>query len=300
MKPLLVVITGPTAVGKTSISLKIAKHFSCPIISADSRQLFKELKIGTAPPSQKDLEEVQHYFIQSHSIHQMFNASTYEDECIPLIEKLFDNHKVLVMSGGSGLYIDAVLYGKDNLPKANKEIRIKLKSELKKAGIEPLQKRLKELDPEYYNEVDIKNPQRLIRAIEVCELAGVPYSSLRSHQSKKRDFKFILFAINEDRNTLYDRINKRVDLMFEQGLLDEVNSLHPFKHLNAVQTVGYTELFDYLDSKYELNEAVEKIKQHTRNYAKRQLTWLRKYKNINWIKRNESDIIIKLIESHLR
>lgn len=300
MKPLLVVITGPTAIGKSSLSIQIAKHYACPVVSADSRQVYKEMFIGTAVPSKEELKQTPHYFIQSHSIHDSFNAGKYEEECITLLEKLFQKNKCVVLTGGSGLYIDAVLFGKDDFPEANQALRKKLNNLFKLRGIESLQEKLKVLDPVYFEKVDKQNPQRLIRAIEVCTQTGLPYSSQRKATVKNRDFNYLLIALEEDREVLYNRINERVDKMMEDGLLEEVKSLHEHKNLNAVQTVGYSELFDFIDGKQSLEDAISKIKQHTRNYAKRQITWLKKYEALNWVRRNEEARIIQLIDAYLK
>ena len=300
MRPLLVVITGPTAVGKSSVSVQLAKHFACPVISADSRQVYKEMQIGTAVPSKKELSQVPHYFIQSHSIHSAFNAGKYEEECISLLDKLFNDHPCIILTGGSGLYIDAVLFGNDEFPDADKALRADLNKLFKENGIELLQEKLKDLDPVYFKEVDKKNPQRLIRAIEVCTQTGMPYSSLRKSKSKTRNFDYLIIGLEENRQDLYNRINKRVDSMMNEGLLEEVKTLYAHKNLNAVQTVGYSELFDFLDEKLTLEQAIEKIKQHSRNYAKRQYTWLKKYENLIRINRNEANKIIQLVDEHLR
>lgn len=300
MKPLLVVITGPTAVGKTSTSIQLAKHFGCPIVSADSRQVYKEMSIGTAVPTHEELKQVEHYFVHSHSIHTPLNAGIYENECIALLDNLFQKNKIIVLSGGSGLYINAVLFGHDEFPSANHAIRNELIKSYEANGLSFLQDALKAADPTYYAEVDQQNPQRLIRALEVYKQTGKPYSSFRKSTPKARNFEYMLFAINEDRESLYTRINKRVDEMMSNGLLDEAKALYLFKELNAVQTVGYTELFNYLDSNYTLEQAIDKIKQHSRNYAKRQLTWIKKYEEVQWVSRSESDKIIQLIGGHLQ
>ncbi|NNM15169.1 MAG: tRNA (adenosine(37)-N6)-dimethylallyltransferase MiaA, partial [Bacteroidia bacterium] len=229
-----------------------------------------------------------------------FNAGIYEEECMALLDKLFVKNKIVVLSGGSGLYINAVLFGHDELPPANDEIRQKLIKSYEDNGIAVLQKELKAADPVYFEEVDQLNPQRLMRALEVCKQTGKPYSSFRKSTPKKRNFNHLIIAINEDRESLYTRINQRVDEMMNEGLLDEVKSLHPYKHLNAVQTVGYTELFIHLDKQYTLDEAVDKIKQHSRNYAKRQITWIKKYDEVHWVNRNETQKIIQLIDAHLQ
>lgn len=293
----LIVIVGPTAVGKTAMSIAIAKEFDCPVVSADSRQFFKEMNIGTAKPTETEIEGVTHYFINSHSINDEFNVGKYETEAIALLEKLFQTHEKVILVGGSGLYIDAVCKGFDELPEADEEIRNKINLLLKTDGIEGLQKLLKELDINYYNKVDLQNPQRLSRALEVCLTTGKPYSELRKGKIKKRDFNIIKVGINTSREILYDRINKRVDEMMKNGLLNEVKSLQDFKHLNALQTVGYKELFDHLENNLDLNSAIELIKQNSRRFAKRQLTWFHRDEEIKWFEPNQAKEILVYINS---
>lgn len=293
----LIVIVGPTAVGKTAMSIAIAKAFECPVVSADSRQFFKEMNIGTAKPAEAEIEGVTHYFINSHSITDDFNVGKYETEVISLLEKLFQTNEKVILVGGSGLYIDAVCKGFDELPEADQEIRIKINLLLTTDGIEGLQKLLKELDINYYNKVDLQNPQRLSRALEVCLTTGKPYSELRKGKIKKRNFNIIKVGINTSRELLYDRINTRVDEMMKNGLLNEVKSLQDFKHLNALQTVGYKELFDHLENNLDLNSAIELIKQNTRRFAKRQLTWFHRDEEIKWFEPNQAEEILMYINS---
>ncbi|MDO9184527.1 MAG: tRNA (adenosine(37)-N6)-dimethylallyltransferase MiaA [Bacteroidia bacterium] len=293
----LIVIVGPTAVGKTAMSIAIAKAFDCPVVSADSRQFFKEMNIGTAKPTETEIEGVTHYFINSHSITDDFNVGKYETEAIALLEKLFQTNEKVILVGGSGLYIDAVCKGFDELPEADEEIRNKINLLLKTDGIEGLQTLLKELDINYYNKVDLQNPQRLSRALEVCLTTGKPYSELRKGKIKKRNFNIIKVGINTSRELLYDRINKRVDEMMKDGLLNEVKSLQDFKHLNALQTVGYKELFDHLENKLDLNSAIELIKQNSRRFAKRQLTWFHRDEEIKWFEPNQAKEILMYINS---
>jgi tRNA dimethylallyltransferase len=287
----LIVIAGPTAIGKTALAIQIAQHYQTEIISADSRQFFKEMSIGTAKPNTQELAAAPHHFINSHSITEEVSVGTYEKEAIHKIEPLFQKHDVLVMVGGSGLYVNAVLYGFDEIPKADESIREKLNQQFIKEGIESLQKQLLELDPTYYKEVDIRNPQRVIRALEVCMCSGKPYSSFRKTENKARNFEVTLIGLDVEREKLYERINQRVDLMMEEGLLEEVKSLQEHQHLNALKTVGYTELFKYLNNECSLPEAVEKIKQNTRNFAKRQLTWFRKNEELIWFEPDFTTII---------
>ncbi|MES2140820.1 MAG: tRNA (adenosine(37)-N6)-dimethylallyltransferase MiaA [Bacteroidota bacterium] len=293
----LIVIVGPTAVGKTAMSIAIAKAFDCPVVSADSRQFFKEMNIGTAKPTEAEIQGVTHYFINSHSITDDFNVGKYETEVIALLEKLFQTNDKVILVGGSGLYIDAVCKGFDELPEADEEIRNKINLLLKTDGIEGLQKLLKELDINYYNKVDLQNPQRLSRALEVCLTTGKPYSELRKGKVKKRNFNIIKVGINTSREVLYDRINNRVDEMMKDGLLNEVKSLQEFKHLNALQTVGYKELFDHLENNLDLNSAIELIKQNSRRFAKRQLTWFHRDEEIKWFESNQSEEILRYINS---
>ncbi len=293
----LIVIVGPTAVGKTAMSIAIAKVFDCPVVSADSRQFFKEMSIGTAKPTAAEIQGVPHYFINSHSITDDFNVGKYETEAIALLEKLFQTNEKVILVGGSGLYIDAICKGFDELPEADEEIRNKINLLLKTDGIEGLQKLLKELDINYYNKVDLQNPQRLSRALEVCLTTGKPYSELRKGKVKKRNFNIIKVGINTSRELLYDRINKRVDEMMKDGLLNEVKLLQDHKHLNALQTVGYKELFDHLENNLDLNSAIELIKQNTRRFAKRQLTWFKRDEGIKWFESNQSEEILMYINS---
>jgi tRNA dimethylallyltransferase len=295
-KKILIVIAGPTAIGKTALAIKVAQHYQTEIISADSRQFFKEMSIGTAKPSKEELKQAKHHFIDSHSIQEEVSVGSFEKEAISKIEALFLEHDVLVMVGGSGLYINAVLYGFDDIPKADENLRNQLNQRLESEGIERLQKQLQELDPIYYNEVDIHNSQRIIRALEVCISTGKPFSSFRKTEPKKRSFESIIIGLNTDRTKLYDRINDRVDQMILAGLVEEVTNLKKFKNLNALKTVGYSEIFNHLEGNILLPEAIEKIKQNTRNFAKRQLTWFRKYPKIDWFEPSDLKNVIKTID----
>lgn len=302
----LIVIVGPTAIGKTSLSIELATYFSCPVISADSRQFFKEMHIGTAKPAPEEMQGVPHYFIDSHSVTELYNVGKFEADVIGLLEELFTTNETIVMVGGSGLYIDAVCNGFDELPEASKEIREKVNTLYESQGIEGLQQLLKQLDPVYFEQVDKQNPQRLGRALEVCLVSGKRYSDLRKETSKVRDFSPVKIGLNTSRELLYDRINKRVDQMMQQGLLDEVKKLLPYKQLNALQTVGYKELFDFLSEteershtpeQYEmlLKQAADRIKQNTRRFAKRQLTWFRRDEEIKWFEPHEFENILTYI-----
>lgn len=296
---ILIVVAGPTAIGKTDLGIEIARHYNTEIISADSRQFFREMSIGTAKPSPAELNIVEHHFINSHSIHDEISVGSYEKEALALLENLFKKHPVVVMVGGSGLYINAIINGFDNLPDVKEEIRTQLNQRLITEGITPLQKELQEIDPKYFAEVDINNPQRIIRALEVYYSTGKPFSSYRTGEKKKRPFKTILIGLNSDREKLYNRINQRVDLMIEKGLLDEVESLYNSRHLNSLNTVGYSEIFDYLDNKISLEQAIENIKQNTRRFAKRQITWFKKTENLKWFEPEQKDNVFNYLDELL-
>ena len=282
MKTLLVLL-GPTGVGKTSWSIKVAEELGCPIISADSRQIYKGMTIGTAAPNEEQLQRVQHYFVGKLLPEEYYSASEFETDVLNLLQDLHKMHNTVVMVGGSMMYIDAVCKGIDDIPTIDEKLRADIKELYDKEGIDPIRKQLKILDPQFYNEVDLKNPKRVIHALEICLMAGKPYSSLRTNPQKKRPFKIVKIGINRDRDDLYDRINKRVDIMMKDGLLDEAKGFYPIRHLNSLNTVGYKELFEYFDGNCTLEFAVDKIKQHSRNYARKQLSWFRRDKEINWI-----------------
>lgn len=271
----LVVIAGPTAVGKTKLAIELAKHFQSVILSADSRQFYQEMTIGTAKPSEEELKEVKHYFINNKHISELFGAGHFEKEAIALLDELFKEHNIVFLVGGSGLYINALLNGVDEFEEVPIEVREQLNSELTEKGLEILQQELKKSDPAYYNTVDLSNAQRVIRALEVCRHTGKPYSSFLKQHQTVRNFIPIKLFIQTDREKLYQRINARVDQMMKDGLLNEVKNLLPYRETNALKTVGYKELFDHLEDKCTLAEAIDKIKQHTRNYAKRQITWFK-------------------------
>lgn len=281
--PRLIVLTGPTAVGKTELSISLAQKHNTHIISCDSRQFYREMKIGTAAPSQKELQAVPHHFIGHLSIHDYYNVSMFEQDVLKLLPELFKNSDTVIMTGGSGMYIDAVAYGIDELPDADETIRQQVKAELTKNGLEGLQIWLQRLDPEHYETIDKFNPNRMRRAIEVCLQTGKPFSELRKNQSKKRDFEIEKICLVRPREELYHRINLRVDKMMEQGLEKEARSLYKFRHLNALNTVGYKELFSYFDGEISLEQAVTDIKTHSRRYAKRQLTWFKRDESYRWV-----------------
>lgn len=295
----LIVIVGPTAIGKTVLSIKIAQYYQTEIISADSRQFFREISIGTAKPSTKELSIIPHHFINSHSIKEDFNVGAFEREALAKMDELFKVNNVLVMVGGSGLYINAVLYGFDEIPKADVNIREQLNQQFQKEGIESLQNQLQQLDQEYFKEVDIQNPQRIIRALEVCLSTGKTFSSFRNSPKKIRNFNTVLIGLDTEREILYERINHRVDLMINEGLLKEVESLKEYQHLNALKTVGYSEIFNYLNGDWSLEVAIDKIKQNSRNFAKRQLTWFRKNKEIVWFDSKNTETIFKYLKTNL-
>ena len=291
----LIVIAGPTAVGKTDTAIQLARHYNTVILSADSRQFYREMSIGTAKPNANELAAVKHYFIDSHSITEKFSVGDFEKEALVLLDELFTIHDVVILAGGSGLYIKAVCEGFDELPTADPGIRHRLNQDFTEKGIVYLQDKLRVADPDYYNEVDIHNPQRLIRALEVFETTGKPFSSFRTANVNRRPFNVIKFGLNLPRELLYQRINQRVDIMVEQGLVEEVRSLLPYRHLNALNTVGYSELFDYLDGKTDLEIAIELIKQNTRHFAKRQLTWFGKDKEFIWLEPGDLGEIISQV-----
>ncbi|WP_079721540.1 tRNA (adenosine(37)-N6)-dimethylallyltransferase MiaA [Salegentibacter holothuriorum] len=275
-------IVGPTAIGKTSLAIKLANKFNTEIISADSRQFYKEMSIGTAVPSKEELRAAKHHFIQHISIEDNYNVGDFETEAIQKLNELFQHKNFAIMVGGSGLYTKSVLQGLDYFPEVSLEIRQELNLKLEKEGLAPLQHQLQKLDPHYFKIVDIENPHRVIRALEVCISSGKPYSSYLNQPKKKRDFTTISIGLDADRKIIYDRINHRVDLMMEEGLLQEARSLFPKRQLNALNTVGYKELFSFLEGKDSLETAISEIKKNTRRFAKRQLTWFRKDQEINW------------------
>lgn len=279
----LISIVGPTGIGKTSLAIKLAQYFETEIISADSRQFFKEMAIGTAVPSKEELESIKHHFIQNISIFDEYSVGDFERDAIALLRELFNKKNIVVMVGGSGLYIDAITKGLDKFPEVDPNIRTELNKLLEEQGITVLQEQLSNLDPVYFNKVDTENPHRLIRALEICLGTGKPFSSYLNQNKVKRDFKTISIGIDAERKIIYDRINQRVDLMVEAGLVEEVRTLEPQKSLNALQTVGYRELFKYFEGDWTLDFAISEIKKNTRRFAKRQLTWFKKNENTIWV-----------------
>lgn len=296
----LVVITGPTAVGKTDVTIKLAKAWNTEIISADSRQFYREMSIGTAKPDKDQLTEVRHHFVGQLSIHDYYNVSMFENDVLGLLQKEFEQHDVVFMVGGSGLYIDAVCRGIDDFPDPEPELRSYLKGIYRDEGIGKLQEILLQLDPEYYATVDTNNPNRLLRALEVCYTTGKKFSEQRLNSSKPRNFRIIKIGLNLPRPELFSRIEMRVDQMIEKGLVDEVNSLIPFRHLNALNTVGYRELFEFLDSKISLQQAIINIKTNTRRYAKRQLTWFNRTDEYTWFEPTQVNEITNYLSENCK
>ena len=293
----LVVIAGPTASGKTATAIKVAKALGTEIISADSRQFYKELPIGTAAPTPEEQSEVQHHMIHNLNVEDKYDVADYEQDVLDLLKKLFVNHDTVVLTGGSGLFIDAVCKGLDSIPDISGDVRNKVDELYKKGGLIALQNEVERLDPEYYNIVDKYNPRRLQRAVEVCYQTGLTYTSFRKNTVKQRDFKIIKVALLWERADLINRINKRVEIMVSEGLLDEAKSMYSKRHLNSLNTVGYKELFEYFDGKVSLNEAIENIKINTRQYAKRQMTWLRKNNDYKWFTVDEQEDMLKYINA---
>ena len=289
----LIVLLGPTGVGKTSLSIHIARHIGCPVISADSRQLYKELPVGTAAPSSEEQAQVKHYFIATHSITDYYSASLYEDEAISLINLLHQKYDHLLLCGGSMLYIDAVCKGIDEMPTVTKEIRETLWNQYRHEGLAPILEELKKSDPVHYDEVDRMNFRRVIHAVEICRMTGAPYSSFRTNRIKTRPFKICKIGLMRERQELFKRINLRVDEMIANGFVEEAKSVYPLRRLNALNTVGYKELFSYFDGVYTLDEAVEKIKRNTRIYARKQITWFKRDPDIKWFHPDDGEWIMQ-------
>ena len=293
MKNFLIVLLGPTGVGKTDVSIDIASHFKCEIISADSRQFFREMRIGTAVPSELQLEAIKHHFIRFLSVHDYYSSSLFERDVLELLPKLFSNNNVAFMAGGSGMYIDAVCHGIDDIPDIDLSVREKYIALYLEEGIEGLRATLKILDPEHYAKVDLKNYKRIIRALEICESTGRPYSSFLKKQKREREFEIIKIGLKRSRDDLYERINSRVDDMVKMGIEDEAKKLYSFRNLNALNSVGYKEFFDAFDGKISKEKAIELIKRNSRRYAKRQLTWWSKDKEIKWFQPEQVKEIIE-------
>ncbi len=296
-KKYLIIILGPTGVGKTDLSIDLAKEFSTDIISCDSRQFYKELSIGTAVPSQEQLQKVQHHFIQHLSIKKYYNVSDFEQDSLKLLRELFKTKDVVIMTGGSMMFIDAICKGIDFMPDIDNEIRAELKHRLENDGLEALRFELKRLDPDYYNEVDLKNGKRIIRALEVCYQTGKTFTSFRKHTPIKRNFEIIKIGLNIEREKLYERINFRVDKMIEAGLIEEAKENLKFREFNSLNTVGYKELFQYFDDKISQEKAIELIKRNTRHYARRQMSWFNRDEQIKWFNPSEKDVVIDYIKT---
>ena len=298
-KKLLVVIVGPTGIGKTALSIKLAKKFNAEIISADSRQFYRETEIGTAKPDNEELAAAPHHLINTLSIHDNYSVGDFEKEATSIIDQLFSDNSMVIMVGGSGLYVDAVCYGMDEFPSIDPKHRKQLNELFKKEGIEPLQKELKLLDADYFRIVDQQNPQRLIRALEVIRATGQTFTSFRKRKKVDRPFNILKIGLEMDREKLYDRIDLRMDLMIDNGLFEEAEKLYPFKALNALQTVGYQEIFGYLAGSYDKAEAIRLLKRNSRRYAKRQMTWFKRDQNTHWYESNQTNEIISLVQSEL-
>lgn len=293
----LIVVVGATASGKTDLSIALARYYNAPIISTDSRQVYKGLPIGTAYPSEEQLQMVRHHFIGEKELTENFNCGEYEKQALERLEQLFVEYDTVVAVGGSGLYIRALCEGMDDLPEADEALRNELSARLKSEGLEPLLSQLQQLDPEFYEVVDRQNPARVLRALEVCLMSGCKYSQLRKSERKERDFQIVKVGITMPREQLYDRINRRVDIMVEAGLEAEARTVLPYRHCNSLRTVGYSEMFDYFDGKITFEEAVELIKRNSRRYAKRQITWFGRDKDIAWFNRGEEEQIVKYIDA---
>jgi tRNA dimethylallyltransferase len=296
MKKILVVISGPTGIGKTGMGIELATFFNTEVISADSRQIYREMRIGTAVPSKNQLQKVKHHCIHTQSIHDYYNASMFEMEVLTILKKLYQKIDIALLVGGSGMYIDAVCKGIDDIPTVDPEVRNDLIEKHKLGGIEGLRILLKKLDPEYYQSADLKNYKRILKALEISIMTGKPYSSFLKHQAKPRSFQTVKIGLNRNREELYEIINKRVDQMIESGLVEEAKTLLPFRGINALNTVGYKELFDYFDGDISLDDAITLIKRNSRRYAKKQLSWLNRDKEITWFHPDNRDGMIKLIK----
>ena len=295
--PRLIVIIGPTAVGKTQISLNIAETFRCPIINADSRQIYRDIPIGTAAPTAEEQKRVKHFFVGKLPLDEYYSAAQYEADVMKLLPQLFQTHDNIVLTGGSMLYIDAVCKGLDNVPTVDKETRLKLKQKLQEEGLEKLVQELRLLDPAYYEACDKKNPKRVVHALEICYMTGKPFSSFHRNESKKRQFDIVKLGLQRKREDLFNRINSRVDVMMKQGWLDEARKVIQYRHCNALNTVGYKELFKYLDNEWELNFALEKIRRNTRVYAKKQMTWFKRDPEVRWFHPDEEQQILNFLDN---
>lgn len=299
-KPTLIVVLGPTGVGKTNISLNLAEYYGCPIISSDSRQFYRELKIGTAAPTDDQLARVKHHFIGSHSIFDTYNAGQYEQDVLSLLDELFRQNDVVMLVGGSMMYIDAVCNGMDNIPNVDADTRLFWQNQYVENGLGFIQEELRRLDSKHYNEVDLLNPKRILHALEICSMTGKPYSDFRTGERKKRNFDILKIGLNRPRPELYDRINLRVEEMIEEGLLDEAKQFYDHKDLNTLNTVGYKEIYEYMDGNWTLDFAINMIKQDSRRYAKRQLTWFNRDAEINWFHPDEEKTVLEFVNTKIK
>lgn len=297
MNKTLIVILGPTGVGKTDVCLRVAEYFRIPIINADSRQIFREIPIGTAAPTPEQLQRVKHYMMANHQLTDYYSASMYEQDVLEILEKEFQSHDIALLSGGSMMYVDAVCKGIDDIPTVDDETRAWMKQRFEQEGLDALCEELRQLDPDYYAIVDKKNYRRVIHALEIIHCSGKTYTSFRTNTQKERPFTILKIGLTRDRNELYDRINRRVDKMMEEGLLEEARRMYPLRQLNALNTVGYKELFNYFDGIWPLEEAIERIKGNTRRYCRKQLTWYKNDEDIKWFNPDNVEEIIKYIES---
>lgn len=298
-RPYLILIVGPTAVGKTDLCLKLAKFFKTEILSCDSRQFYREMQLGTAKPSEAELAEIPHHFINNLSIHDAYDVRKFEEEAISLLDQLFQKHSVVIMTGGSGMFADAVVNGMDEMPNIDEGVRQRIILEYEENGLQYLQEEVAQADPEYFRLVDQKNPQRLMRALEVFRGTGKKFSSFRKKVKKERDFEVIKIGLERDRSELYQRIDQRMDQMISNGLFDEADSLFGKRSLNALQTVGYSEIFGFLEGKYDKDEAIRLLKRNSRRYAKRQFTWFKKDESIQWFHPDEQVKILDYIKSQM-
>ena len=298
-KKTLIVLIGPTGIGKTDLSIKIADKYGSPIISADSRQLYSDLKIGTAAPTEEYLKRVKHYFVGTLKLTDYYSAAQYESEVISLLEELFKSNNTILLTGGSMMYIDAICKGIDDIPTVDSETRLMMMEKYEKEGLDRLCAELKLLDPEYYSTVDLKNPKRVIHALEICYMTGKTYTSFRTGNKKQRPFDIIKIGLCRDREELYERINKRVDIMIKEGLVDEVKSVYEYRNLNSLNTVGYKEIIQYLEGNCTLEFAIEKIKQNSRIYSRKQMTWFKRDNDITWFHPDKEEEIMEFIESKL-
>lgn len=299
-KDTLIVLIGPTGVGKTDLSINIAEKYNSPIISADSRQLYSELKIGTAAPSEEYLKRIKHYFVGTLKLTDYYSAAQYESDVMKLLDELFKTHDTILLTGGSMMYIDAICKGIDDIPTVDNETREMMMEKYENEGLEKLCAELKLLDPEYYSIVDLKNPKRVIHALEICYMTGKTYTSFRTGNKKQRPFNIIKIGLCRDRNELYERINKRVDIMINDGLIDEVKSVYQYKNLNSLNTVGYKEIIQYLDGNWTLEFAIDKIKQNSRIYSRKQMTWFKRDSEINWFHPDSENEIFRFIENRIK